>query len=172
MTGEIEDETFCVAQGRESAYTMKEDRQGSVRNPPADLAGGVQPFLSVRQSDAIVNKLARVFAANLKRLRSEREWSIRHAASALGVAASTWSQWESGKRFPPVHILVLLPQLFELSICEIMGDCATCHRRARAGAANVTLPLMPLEVAPDHDENRTDEPCRSESEQSLGVHKT
>jgi len=80
----------------------------------------------------IETDLAGVFAANLVRLREARGWSIRQASQGLGVAASTWSQWESGKHFPPAHLLMLLPLLFGVPICRILGDCEHCARSVLA----------------------------------------
>ena len=43
--------------------------------------------------------------------KRSRRWSMHHAAKYLGVAASSWSQWENGKRFPSfdmVHHLSVL----------------------------------------------------------------
>ena len=39
-----------------------------------------------------------IFADNVRFWRRNRHLSIKEAADRLGVAHSTWSQWERGKR--------------------------------------------------------------------------
>ena len=52
------------------------------------------------------------FAGNLLHWRLKRELSQTQAADKLGVAKSTWSQWEAGKRTPSILYLPLLGQGF------------------------------------------------------------
>ena len=49
-----------------------------------------------------------IFARNLIRIRQESGLKMYAAADALGVSKSTWSQWESGKRFPNGEMLAAI----------------------------------------------------------------
>jgi DNA-binding XRE family transcriptional regulator len=72
--------------------------------------------------------LVNAFAHNLSDLRTEHGWSIRLAARKLGVAESTWSQWESGKRFPSPDFLNLIGLLFDVCPGMLIVDCSSCSR--------------------------------------------
>jgi DNA-binding XRE family transcriptional regulator len=63
-----------------------------------------------------------LFAANLTRLRAERGLSMKAAALSLGVAKSTWSQWESGQRFPSGWLLGLVAQLLAVAPCQLLAQ--------------------------------------------------
>ena len=65
--------------------------------------------------------LTNVFAANLRDLRSQRGVSLKRAATELGVAQSTWSQWESGKRFQPGIFVELLATYFRIPPCRLLA---------------------------------------------------
>jgi transcriptional regulator with XRE-family HTH domain len=83
---------------------------------------------------SIANETARFFAQNLARLRDERHMSIKTASAKLGVAESTWSQWESGKRFPPCNLLDLVSQLFDVPPCVLLSNSSDgCTRPAHCG---------------------------------------
>ena len=71
---------------------------------------------------AIEGEISRFLSENLIRLRGDRQWTQRCAANTLGVAESTWSQWEKGKRFPPSHMLALLGILFGVPVCSLLFD--------------------------------------------------
>jgi len=80
------------------------------------------------------NEIVRCFTKNLRRLRKERCMSIKAAAAALGVAESTWSQWESGKRFPHCDLLNLIARLFEVRPCILLSVAPDeCQRTGRCG---------------------------------------
>jgi len=70
----------------------------------------------------IRNRTARCFSRNLVRLRAENNFSIKIAAAKLGVAESTWSQWETGKRFPPCHLFDSIVRLFCIRPCFLLFD--------------------------------------------------
>lgn len=65
--------------------------------------------------------------------RHLREWRLRQgisqeaAAARLGVAASTWGHWETGKRLPTPRLLLLLRELTGMSVgflmCENSEHC-------------------------------------------------
>jgi len=71
--------------------------------------------------------LSALFADNLNALRSERGLSIKRGAAELGVARSTWCQWEKGKRFPSGFFLGLLAEYFDVPPCRFLAlqpdDC-------------------------------------------------
>jgi transcriptional regulator with XRE-family HTH domain len=71
------------------------------------------------------------FADNLVYWRLKRNFSQKQAADKLGVAKSTWSQWESGKRTPSVFYLPLLGKVLEVPWCALLApdptDCLECR---------------------------------------------
>ena len=67
-------------------------------------------------------RLYAIFACNLKRLRQEAGLKMYAAADALGVAKSTWSQWESGKRFPSGEMLAALADCLQVRPCALLHD--------------------------------------------------
>jgi len=90
------------------------------------------PLLGIMcaEPDAGLKPLAVVFAANLRALRRQRVVSLKKAASELGVAQSTWSQWESGKRFPPGIFVELLATYFQVPPCRFLAlDPKRCFQR-------------------------------------------
>lgn len=69
----------------------------------------------------------------LKAWRIESGLKATNAAAELGVAASTWNHWESGRRFPSGTLLIQLVRytgipLKEL-ICENAHNCPFRKRR-------------------------------------------
>jgi len=60
-----------------------------------------------------------------------RDWRIAHrlsqesAARLLGVAASTWSHWETGRRLPTPRLLFLIREMTGMSIGYLM--CENAH---------------------------------------------
>lgn len=70
------------------------------------------------------------------RLREWRESNgikVSTAAAELGVAPSTWSHWEAGRRFPSGTLLIALVNYTGVSlvdfICENSADCPFRKRR-------------------------------------------
>jgi DNA-binding XRE family transcriptional regulator len=78
--------------------------------------------------DYSVGEIVKAFAHNLSECRSKHAWSIRLAAKKLGVAESTWSQWESGKRFPSPECLKIIGILFDVCPGMLIVDCGRCQR--------------------------------------------
>ncbi len=85
---------------------------------------------SARDAGAVGTDVHRRFAGSLVRLRKEQRWSMRCAAGKLGVSPSTWSQWESGKRFPPAHLLDHLRHLFRTTACRLFCIGSVCPHYA------------------------------------------
>ena len=69
------------------------------------------------------------FADSLVHWRLKRHLSQKQAADKLGVAKSTWSQWESGKRTPSIFYLPLLGQVLKVPWCALLSpNPANCSR--------------------------------------------
>ena len=70
------------------------------------------------------------FAENLAWWRTWRNLTAKEAVQRLGVAASTWSQWESGKRVPSVAYLALIATVLEVPACMLLSEnlpaCSAC----------------------------------------------
>jgi transcriptional regulator with XRE-family HTH domain len=69
------------------------------------------------------------FAVNLLYWRLKLNLSQRQAADKLGVAKSTWSQWESGKRTPSILYLPRLGKVLKVPYCALLSpDPDECAR--------------------------------------------
>ena len=70
------------------------------------------------------------FGRNLAFWRKERHLSEKVAAKRLGVAESTWPQWESGRRAPSVGFMPLLGLVLGLPPCALVtckpAKCLAC----------------------------------------------
>jgi DNA-binding XRE family transcriptional regulator len=112
-----------------------------VAGPPSTCPGGrpstwqgpiLPPFalngpLPARHTPATSKTQAPVgrcrFADNLAYWRRHLNLSQKQAAGKLGIAKSTWSQWESGKRVPSVAYVALLAEALDLPHCSIFAVC-------------------------------------------------
>ena len=94
-------------------------------------AGIPEPAMPARKSKPNTihrDRLYAIFACNLKQLRQGAGLKMYAAADALGVAKSTWSQWESGKRFPSGEMLAALAVCLEVRPCALLQDMdGDCH---------------------------------------------
>lgn len=72
------------------------------------------------------DRLYATFACNLKRLRQQAGLKMYAAADALGVAKSTWSQWESGQRFPSGEMLAAIAICLDVKACLLIGASECC----------------------------------------------
>jgi len=72
-----------------------------------------------------IPSIAIAFARFLKRLRQQSGLKMYVAAETLGVCKSTWSQWESGKRFPSAEMLAAIAACLHVKPCLLLGavDC-------------------------------------------------
>ncbi len=61
------------------------------------------------------------YQERLRGLREDRDWSQAHVAKLLGVAQTTYSQYELGKRPLPIDYLIALCQLYEVSCDFVLG---------------------------------------------------
>lgn len=63
--------------------------------------------------------------------RKRENLSQESAARMLGVAATTWSHWETGRRIPTPRLLYLLRDMTGFSIGLMMCENSQCCRHAR-----------------------------------------
>ena len=59
----------------------------------------------------------------LKELRKERGLSLKETGMLLGVAESTVSLYENGKREAPYSILCKASKIFNVSVDYLIGSC-------------------------------------------------
>lgn len=62
-----------------------------------------------------------IFAANLRQWRRAKGYPIKKCAVELGVAKSTWSQWENAKRFPDHRALQDLASYLSKAPCQLIS---------------------------------------------------
>jgi transcriptional regulator with XRE-family HTH domain len=77
----------------------------------------------------MIDQADHYFGARLLAWRKSRNLSQQLAARRLGVAATTWSHWETGRRLPGARMLMLLAELTGMSLGQMLcqhGD--TCPR--------------------------------------------
>lgn len=58
---------------------------------------------------------------NLRIEREKREWSQKTISNKLGVAASTYSNWEQGTREPDLEVLIRLADIYQISLDRLVG---------------------------------------------------
>jgi DNA-binding XRE family transcriptional regulator len=66
------------------------------------------------------------FCENLIYWRRKRKLTIESAARRLGVAPSTWCQWEKGRRNPSVQTLYMIAQTLEIPACYLFDHHQHC----------------------------------------------
>jgi DNA-binding XRE family transcriptional regulator len=91
------------------------------RTPHQRPRAGFKPHLEVPGGPPPTVDPAKPFAASLRFWRETSGFSIKEAAEQLGVAHSTWSQWERGKRSPSVAYVSLLCQVLHISTCSLFA---------------------------------------------------
>lgn len=62
------------------------------------------------------------FAINIKRLRKDKKLTQSQLATKLGIARSTISLYETGRRFPSIPILRKISVFFEISLDQLIGS--------------------------------------------------
>lgn len=67
------------------------------------------------QTDTFAIKLGEIW----KRARTEKQWSQRQAADAIGFSDSEISLYESGKRIPSFERIVEMCDAYQIDIADI-----------------------------------------------------
>jgi len=81
----------------------------------------------------------------IKRLRTEKGWSQEALAERAYVSRQTVSNWETEKSFPDVHSLLILSDLFGISLDEMVkGDVAAMKETVRQDQTGSVRRLMLL----------------------------
>lgn len=61
-------------------------------------------------------------STNLIKLRDREGWSQEQLAEKLGVSRSTVAKWESGKGVPKIENLVVLCDLFQVTLDSMIRN--------------------------------------------------
>lgn len=70
-----------------------------------------------------------LFAETIKEQRDARSWSQEYLARNLGVSETTVANWEKGKQLPNIHQLILVSDLFQISLDELIKSDPGVQRR-------------------------------------------
>ena len=62
-----------------------------------------------------------LFGNILQQLRNEKAWSQDYLAKHLGVSKSQVANYEAGRRFPSLEILILASRVFGVSTDYLLG---------------------------------------------------
>jgi transcriptional regulator with XRE-family HTH domain len=65
-------------------------------------------------------RFGRAFGHRLVRLRTRRQWSRPDLAQQLGVSRDRLAKWEAGIREPPMHLLIGIAKLLDVTLDELM----------------------------------------------------
>ncbi len=65
------------------------------------------------------NDYKELFSKRLKELRDEKELSQKEVAELLGVAVSTYANWEQGRRAPSIDDIFNLLYVFDVDANEL-----------------------------------------------------
>ncbi len=65
------------------------------------------------------NQLTEIFSTRLKEIREERKLSQKTVSERLGVAVSTYANWEQGRRMPSICDIYGLLEVFEIEANEL-----------------------------------------------------
>lgn len=70
-----------------------------------------------------MKKYSEIFAENLHRLRKEMKLTQEQLAAKLCYTEKAVSKWEGGSSVPPAETLILLAEIFNVSIDELFSYC-------------------------------------------------
>ena len=91
----------------------------------------------------------------LKQLRKENNMTQEQLGERIGVTNKTISRWETGNYMPPVESLVLLSDLYGISINELLaGESVEDNKIKEVADENVTIVLEELEKEYQKFENK------------------
>ncbi|MGV8982659.1 helix-turn-helix domain-containing protein [Clostridium sp.] len=65
------------------------------------------------------------FSEKLQRLRKEKGLSQEQLAEVLNVSRQSVSKWESGQMYPEINKLIILSDLFKITLDELVRDKTT-----------------------------------------------
>ena len=83
----------------------------------------------------------------IRRLRAEKGWSQEALAERAYVSRQTVSNWETEKSFPDVHSLLILSDLFGISLDEMVkGDVAAMKETVKNNDIKIVSRLRPLSL--------------------------
>lgn len=96
-----------------------------------------------------MKKYPEIFAENLHRLRKEMKLTQEQLASKLCYTEKAVSKWESGTSVPPAETLILLAEIFNISIDELFNYCThpAYYLGIDGGATKTTFALANAEGA-------------------------
>ena len=66
--------------------------------------------------------MSQSFSQNLKRLRTEKNYTQEEAAQLLGVTSQTISRWECGTTLPDVMLLPEIARLYCVTVDDLYRD--------------------------------------------------
>ena len=82
----------------------------------------------------------------LKQLRNENNMTQEQLGERIGVTNKTVSRWENGNYMPPVECLVLLSDIYQISINEILsGERVSVENFKEKADENLTMVLEDLQ---------------------------
>lgn len=77
-------------------------------------------------------------ASRIKQYRTERGWSQEELAGRAYVSRQTVSNWENEKSYPDVHSLLLLSDIFGVTLDELIkGDVEAMSEKIKSDEARV-----------------------------------
>lgn len=102
---------------------------------------------SVHQSEKEVSDMdTKMIGSFLKELRKENNMTQEQLGERIGVTNKTVSRWETGNYMPPVEALILLSDIYGISINEILaGKRMEMDELKEVADENVTKVLGELE---------------------------
>lgn len=65
--------------------------------------------------------MQKAYFQRLRKLREDRDYTQKQIADMLGVAQSTYSQYELGRRALPIELFVKLCRFYKVSADDILG---------------------------------------------------
>ena len=71
-----------------------------------------------------------MFSKNLIQLRKKYNYSQEQLAEMTGVTRQAVSKWESGMSTPDIEKIILLADIFDMSIDELLRGCNKGHKES------------------------------------------
>ena len=91
----------------------------------------------------------------LKQLRKENNMTQEQLGERIGVTNKTVSRWETGNYMPPVESLMLLSDLYQISINELLsGERVSVENFKEKADENLAIVLEDLEKENKSFENK------------------